>query len=36
LKERLKGEGLSGKKVNEHEEVKTLVARLTELKKQAA
>merc|ERR1712190_130964 len=34
LKEKLKGEGLSGEKVNEHEEVKKLVARLTELKGQ--
>ena len=32
LKEKLKGEGLSGKKVNDHEEVKALVAKLQELK----
>jgi len=32
LKEKLKAEGLSGKKVNEHEEVKALVAKLSELK----
>merc|ERR1719446_1381828 len=36
LKEKLKGEGLSGKKVNEHEEVKKLVTKLQELKAQAA
>jgi elongation factor 1-gamma len=35
LKEKLKGEGLSGKKVNEHAEVKALVARLQELKANA-
>lgn len=35
LKEKLKGEGLSGKKVNEHPEVKELVAKLTELKNKA-
>jgi elongation factor 1-gamma len=34
LKEKLKGEGLSGKKINEHPEVKSLVAKLTELKAQ--
>jgi hypothetical protein len=33
LKEKLKSEGLSGKKVNDHEEVKALVAKLQELKK---
>lgn len=32
LKEKLKGDGLSGKKVNDHTEVKVLVAKLTELK----
>lgn len=32
LKEKLKGQGLSGKKVNDHDEVKALVAKLTELK----
>jgi elongation factor 1-gamma len=32
LKEKLKGEGLSGKKMNEHPEIKTLVAKLSELK----
>jgi elongation factor 1-gamma len=36
LKEKLKGEGLSGKKINDHEEVKSLVAKLQELKKQLA
>jgi len=35
LKEKLKGEGLSGKKMNEHAEVKALVARLQELKAKA-
>jgi len=35
LKEKLKGEGLSGKKINDHEEVKKLVAQLQELKAQA-
>lgn len=34
LKEKLKGEGLSGKKVNEHPEVKEKVAKLQELKAQ--
>lgn len=33
LKERLKGEGITGKKLTEHEEVAALVAELTELKK---
>jgi len=32
LKEKLKGEGLSGKKINDHAEVKALVQKLTELK----
>jgi len=32
LKEKLKGEGLTGKKLNDHESVKTLVAELQELK----
>eukprot|EP00443_Scrippsiella_acuminata_P029731 CAMPEP_0115189894 /NCGR_PEP_ID=MMETSP0270-20121206/11748_1 /TAXON_ID=71861 /ORGANISM="Scrippsiella trochoidea, Strain CCMP3099" /LENGTH=395 /DNA_ID=CAMNT_0002603095 /DNA_START=22 /DNA_END=1206 /DNA_ORIENTATION=- len=32
LKEKLKGEGLSGKKINDHAEVKRLVAQLQELK----
>jgi len=32
LKEKLKSEGLSGKKINDHEEVKRLVAQLQELK----
>jgi bifunctional glutamyl/prolyl-tRNA synthetase len=32
LKEKLKGEGLSGKKINEHPEVAALVGKLTELK----
>eukprot|EP00927_Polykrikos_kofoidii_P026195 TRINITY_DN23366_c0_g1_i1.p1 TRINITY_DN23366_c0_g1~~TRINITY_DN23366_c0_g1_i1.p1 ORF type:complete len:562 (-),score=128.32 TRINITY_DN23366_c0_g1_i1:84-1703(-) len=32
LKEKLKGQGLSGKKINDHAEVKSLVAQLTELK----
>jgi len=32
LKEKLKGEGLSGKKINEHPEVKTLVDKLVALK----
>jgi len=32
LKEKLKGEGLSGKKVNDHAEIKELVAKLQELK----
>jgi len=36
LKEKLKAEGLSGKKVNEHEEVKSLVAKLQDLKAQHA
>lgn len=35
LKEKLKGEGLSGKKINDHAEVKTLVAKLQELKAKA-
>jgi len=35
LKEKLKAEGLSGKKINEHEEVKALVAKLQELKTSA-
>jgi len=35
LKEKLKSEGLSGKKINDHEEVKKLVAQLQELKSQA-
>lgn len=35
LKETLKGEGLSGKKLNEHPEVQKLVAQLQELKKRA-
>merc|ERR1711936_951204 len=34
LKEKLKGEGLSGKKINDHDGVKKLVAELQELKKQ--
>jgi len=34
LKEKLKGEGLSGKKVNDHADVKAMVAKLTELKGQ--
>ena len=32
LKEKLKAEGLSGKKVNDHADVKTLVTKLNELK----
>lgn len=36
LKERLKAEGLSGKKINDHEEVKTLVVKLQQLKEQPA
>jgi len=32
LKEKLKGEGLSGKKINDHEEIKRLVAELQALK----
>merc|ERR1711972_340436 len=36
LKEKLKSDGLSGKKINDHEEVKRLVAQLTELKTQGA
>merc|ERR1712159_758960 len=32
LKEKLKGEGLSGKKVNEHPEIKALVEKLSKLK----
>merc|ERR1711920_1161882 len=32
LKEKLKGQGLSGKKINDHEEVKALVGKLNELK----
>lgn len=36
LKEKLKADGLSGKKVNEHEEVKALVAKLQELKAKAS
>jgi len=36
LKEKLKKEGVTGKKLNEHEEVKALVAKLTELKAAAA
>jgi len=36
LKEKLKSEGLSGKKINEHDEVKKLVAQLNELKSGAA
>jgi hypothetical protein len=35
LKEKLKAEGLSGKKINDHEGIKTLVAKLNELKAQA-
>merc|ERR1712039_838484 len=35
LKEKLKGEGLSGKKINDHEQVKSLVAKLNELKSAA-
>jgi len=35
LKEKLKGEGLSGKKINEHDEVKRLVVQLQELKARA-
>lgn len=34
LKEKLKGEGLTGKKLNEHESVKALVVQLQELKSQ--
>jgi len=34
LKEKLKGEGLSGKKINEHKEVKALVAELQSLKEE--
>jgi len=34
LKEKLKGEGLSGKKINEHPEIKEKVAKLQELKAQ--
>jgi len=36
LKEKLKAEGLSGNKINQHEEIKPLVAKLQELKKQLA
>eukprot|EP00927_Polykrikos_kofoidii_P060307 TRINITY_DN5531_c0_g1_i1.p1 TRINITY_DN5531_c0_g1~~TRINITY_DN5531_c0_g1_i1.p1 ORF type:complete len:424 (-),score=90.98 TRINITY_DN5531_c0_g1_i1:204-1412(-) len=36
LKEKLKGEGVSGKKVNEHAEVKALVAKLQDLKQRAS
>jgi len=36
LKESLKAEGLSGKKINDHEKVKELVAKLNELKAGAA
>mmetsp|Transcript_30311 Transcript_30311/g.70721 ORF Transcript_30311/g.70721 Transcript_30311/m.70721 type:complete len:396 (-) Transcript_30311:21-1208(-) len=36
LKEKLKGEGLSGKKINDHAEVKELVAKLQDLKAQLA
>jgi len=36
LKEKLKAEGLSGKKINDHEEVKAMVAKLQELKAAAA
>jgi len=36
LKEKLKSEGLSGKKINDHDEVKKLVAQLNELKSGAA
>merc|ERR1712176_930093 len=32
LKEKLKGEGLSGKKINDNEQIQTLVAKLVELK----
>jgi len=35
LKEKLKGEGLSGKKINDHADVKRLVAQLQELKAKA-
>eukprot|EP00411_Alexandrium_monilatum_P014053 CAMPEP_0175269774 /NCGR_PEP_ID=MMETSP0093-20121207/45034_1 /TAXON_ID=311494 /ORGANISM="Alexandrium monilatum, Strain CCMP3105" /LENGTH=482 /DNA_ID=CAMNT_0016564445 /DNA_START=60 /DNA_END=1508 /DNA_ORIENTATION=+ len=35
LKEKLKAEGLSGKKINEHAEIKTLVGKLNALKEQA-
>jgi len=34
LKEKLKGEGLSGKKINDHEEIKALVSELQVLKSQ--
>eukprot|EP00929_Paragymnodinium_shiwhaense_P060953 TRINITY_DN3042_c0_g2_i2.p1 TRINITY_DN3042_c0_g2~~TRINITY_DN3042_c0_g2_i2.p1 ORF type:complete len:517 (+),score=224.74 TRINITY_DN3042_c0_g2_i2:78-1628(+) len=34
LKEKLKADGLSGKKINEHEQVKSLVAKLQDLKSQ--
>jgi glutathione S-transferase len=36
LKEQLKGEGVTGKKINDHPEVKKLVAQLHELKSQGA
>jgi len=36
LKEKLKGEGLSGGKINKNEDIIALVAKLTELKKQIA
>lgn len=35
LKDKLKGEGVTGKKLNEHPEIKSMVERLQELKKQA-
>jgi len=35
LKEKLKGEGVTGKKLNEHPEIKTLVEKLGGLKAQA-
>jgi hypothetical protein len=34
LKEKLKSDGISGKKLNDHAEVKAMVTKLTELKAQ--